>query len=148
MHEARFRPHMFGEVGEEGEHVVLRHDLDFVDTLDLEPPARPHRAGGVGGNCTQPGLGVAGMGFDFEPDFKLGPRLPDADHFGAAVAGNHGPLTPYIGISTWNDGIGRQQLFIAHHSFTQNALVIRQIGRQRNRATVGCPQTVPQLFES
>ena len=36
MHEARIRPDELGEVGEEGDDVVLRHPLDLVDAGDIE----------------------------------------------------------------------------------------------------------------
>ena len=42
MNEARFLAHVFGQVGEEGDHVVVGLALDLVDTLDLEGAALPH----------------------------------------------------------------------------------------------------------
>ena len=42
MHEARFRPHDLGKMGEERDDIVLHFALDGVDALDIEcRPCRP-----------------------------------------------------------------------------------------------------------
>ena len=89
MHEPRLWPNMFGQVGEEGQHVMLGHPLDLVDALDLEPAALPHRFGGALRDNTQLRLSIAGVRLDLEPDLELGLGLPDADHFGPAVTWDH-----------------------------------------------------------
>ncbi len=43
MHEARLGADMLGEVGQEGDHVVMGLALDLVDALDLEGAALAHR---------------------------------------------------------------------------------------------------------
>ena len=45
MDEARLGPDMLGEVGEEGDDVVLGLALDLVDARDLELAALAHRLG-------------------------------------------------------------------------------------------------------
>jgi hypothetical protein len=89
MHETGLVPDMFGEVGEEGDDVVVGFALDLVDAVDLPFAALPHRRRGLFRDHAQFGLGVAGMGLDLEPDAELVLRLPDFHHFRAAVTGDH-----------------------------------------------------------
>src|SRR5579885_614003 len=80
---------MLGDRGEEGDDVVLHLLLDRVDAGDVETAARPDRLDRLFGNLAEFGHGLGGIGLDLEPDAELGLGLPDASHFGAAVAGNH-----------------------------------------------------------
>jgi hypothetical protein len=91
VHEARLLAHVLGQVGEEGDDVVLGGRLDLVDARDLETAALPDRLGGRLGDHAEFRLGVAGMGLDLEPDAEAVLRLPDLGHFGPAVTRNHGP---------------------------------------------------------
>ena len=36
MHEARFRTHNLGQMGQEGDHVMLNFALDLIDPCDVE----------------------------------------------------------------------------------------------------------------
>jgi hypothetical protein len=89
MQEARFRPHMLGHRGEEGDDVVLHLPLDGIDAGDVEAAALPHRFGRVLGDEPELGHGFGGIGLDLEPDAEPGLGLPDASHLGAAIAGDH-----------------------------------------------------------
>src|SRR3546814_8058836 len=80
VHEARLRPHVLGEVGEEGDDVVPGLALDLVDALDLEGAALPHRLGRLLGDDAELGLRVAGMRLDLEPAAEPVLRLPDGGH--------------------------------------------------------------------
>ncbi len=89
MQEARLRPDMLGDRGEEGDHVVLHLPLDLVDAGDVEAAALPDRIGRVLGDQPELGHRLGGIGLDPEPDAELGLGLPDAGHLGAAIAGDH-----------------------------------------------------------
>ena len=89
MEEARLRPHMLGDRGEEGDHVVLYLALDLIDAGDVEAAPLLDRVGRVLGDLPKLGHRLGGIGLDLEPDAELGLGLPDASHFGAAVAGDH-----------------------------------------------------------
>ena len=82
---------VFGQMGQEGDHVMLRHGLDLVDPGHVEghvlgPPDRF----GIGlGDHAKGGLRVAGMGLDLEPDAEPGFGRPEGDHLGAGIARDH-----------------------------------------------------------
>src|SRR5262249_12343084 len=92
MHEARLRPHDLGEVGEEGNHVVLDVALDRIDARDVEL-----RMLALVPDCLSCGLwndaelghGVGRMRLDLEPDAIARLRIPDRGHFGPSVARDH-----------------------------------------------------------
>ena len=90
--EARIGADEFGQMGEEGDDVVLRHPLDFVDPGDVEGDVAgpvPDRLCALLGDNAEVGEGVAGMGLDLKPDAEPGLRVPDFYHFGARIAGDH-----------------------------------------------------------
>src|SRR3954452_12001961 len=61
----------FGEMGEEGDDVVLGDGLDLVDLADVELGGAaffPDGFGGFPGNDAELGQRIAGMGLDLEPD--------------------------------------------------------------------------------
>jgi hypothetical protein len=68
MDEAGIRTDIFGEVGQEGDNVVLGLTLDLVDAGDFPFALLPDRLGRRFGNDAQFGLGIAGVSLDFEPD--------------------------------------------------------------------------------
>jgi len=89
MQEARFRADMFGDIGQEGDDVVLRLLLDLVDPVGVERAALPDRLGRFLGYGAQFGHRIAGMGLDLEPDPVTVPRFPDVGHLGPAIARDH-----------------------------------------------------------
>ena len=92
VHEARIRADEFGEVGEEGDDVVLDLALDLVDPRDVELGVLALGPDGFGGllrDHAEFGLGIRRMRLDLEPDFEAGQRLPDGGHFRAGIAGDH-----------------------------------------------------------
>ena len=75
-----------------GDDVVFRHTLDLIDAVDVErnlPGLVPDRPGALFGDHTDLRERVAGMRLDLEPDLEAGLRLPDLDHGGAGIAGDH-----------------------------------------------------------
>ena len=92
MHEARFRPDDLGEMGEEGDDVVLGLALDLVDARDVELGVLalgPDLRRRLLRDDAELGHGVGGMRLDLEPDAKARLRRPDRRHFGPGVAGDH-----------------------------------------------------------
>ena len=92
MQEARLGPDDLGEMGEEGDDVVLDLALDRVDALDVEnrlsglvPDHRRRRLR----HDAELGQRIGRMGLDLEPDAIARLRLPDRGHDRAAVAGDH-----------------------------------------------------------
>ena len=93
MHEARFRPHDLGQMGEEGDDVMLDLALDLVDPRHVEfrvPALFPEFGGGLLGHHAQFGQGVGGVRLDLEPDAEFGLGRPDRNHLFAGIAGDHG----------------------------------------------------------
>ncbi len=100
MHEARLGADDLGQMGQEGDDVVLDLGLDGVDAGDVE-----HRGfalvadgfGGILGDQAQFGHGIGRMRFDLEPDAEFGFRRPDGGHFRPGIARDHGALVSRIG---------------------------------------------------
>ena len=95
MDEARIRPDEFGEMGQEGDDVMLGDALDFVDAVHVEGDVAglgPDVFRALLGDHADFGEGVAGVGLDLEPDLEPRLRLPDGDHFGTGIARDHGEL--------------------------------------------------------
>jgi hypothetical protein len=93
-----FGADMFGEMGEEGDDVMLGDRLDLVDPGDVELDVLgfPHRVGVLLRDHPELCLGVAGMRLDLEPDAELGGGLPDRGHLGAGIAGDHGSAFRFV----------------------------------------------------
>src|SRR3546814_8241483 len=89
VHEARGFTDMLGDVGEEGDDVVLHLRLDRVDSVDLERAFLPDRLCGLPRHHAQLGERIGGVRLDLEPDAEFRLRLPDRDHVRAGIAGNH-----------------------------------------------------------
>ena len=97
MHEARVGADEFGKVRQKGDDVVMRDFLDLVDARDVEfdmPRLGPDRLGRGLGDDADFGQRVAGIGLDLEPDAEPRLRVPDGDHFGAGIAGDHKRRAP------------------------------------------------------
>ena len=92
VHEARFGADDLGQVGKEGDDVVLGLALDGVDAGDVELGVAalvPDLLGSVVRDDAQLAHGGGGVRLDLEPDAKAGLGVPDRRHLGAAVARNH-----------------------------------------------------------
>ena len=87
--EARLRPDVLGEAGQEGDDVVLGLALDLVDAGDVEGALLAHDPGGLLRDHAELGLGLAGERLDLEPDAELVLGLPDGGHLGTGIAGDH-----------------------------------------------------------
>ena len=93
MHEARILADEFGQMGEEGDHVMLCHALDLVDAVHVKRHVSGPLPNGFGAFLRDnPDVGqrVAGVRLDLEPDAEARLGVPDLDHFGAGIAGDHG----------------------------------------------------------
>ena len=93
MDEARVGADEFGEMGEEGDHVVLGHLLDLVDPRDVEPglrPFLPDRLRRRFRDHADLGHRLGGVSLDLEPDAEARLGRPDGGHLGAGIARDHG----------------------------------------------------------
>ena len=94
--EARLRPDDLGEVGEEGDDVVLDLALDLVDPRDVEHGVLalgPERGRGLLRDDAERGQRIGGVGLDLEPDPEARLRVPDRGHLRAGVAGDHAAVS-------------------------------------------------------
>jgi hypothetical protein len=92
MHEPRIGPDNFGEMGEEGDDVVLDLALDLVDARGIEGRRLPFLPDGLGRRFrdhAEFGHGAGGMRLDLEPDAKPRLRRPDRRHFGSRIPRYH-----------------------------------------------------------
>ena len=92
MDEAGLGADDFGQMGEEGDDVVLGLALNLVDPGDVEGGIfglGPDRLRGFVRDCADFRQRVSRMRLDLEPDLEAGLRLPDGGHFRAGIAGNH-----------------------------------------------------------
>ena len=95
MHKPRLiGPDMFGQMGQERDHVMFGDGLDLVDAghVELDIFRLPHGGGVFARDHAQIGHRIAGMRLDLVPDAELGLGRPDFDHLGAGVTGDHGQL--------------------------------------------------------
>ena len=87
------RPDVLGDVGDEGDHVVLDRRLDLAHARDLVTRLRPDTGGRLLRDQPPVGERVAHRQLDVEPSLELVLVVPDAGHLGARITGNHpGPL--------------------------------------------------------
>ncbi len=84
--------HVFGDVGEEGDDVMLGLGLDLLDAGHLEAGLLPDMGHGGLGNQAVEGHGLQGGQLHLEPGVKFIFFRPDAGHLGSAVAWNHGKI--------------------------------------------------------
>jgi len=80
---------MLGDIGEEGDDVVVDLGFDPVDPLDAEGGAGPDAVKVGGGNDAELMHSLAGQDLDFEPDGELVPVFPDSAHFGPCIPCDH-----------------------------------------------------------
>ena len=92
MDESRLRADEFGEVGQEGDHVMLGHLFDLVDPRHVElrlVALLPDRLRRRFRNDADLRHRLRGVGLDLEPDAKARLGRPDGGHLGAGVARDH-----------------------------------------------------------
>ena len=80
---------VFGDVGEEGDDVVLGLGLDLFDAGHVKAGLGPDMVHGCFGDEIKESHGFQGREFDFEPGVKFIFFGPDTGHLGPAVAWNH-----------------------------------------------------------
>ena len=100
VHEARLGADDFGQMGQEGDDVVLGLALDLVDPGDVEDGILGLGPDGLGGllrDDAELGQRISGMRLDLEPDLEARLRLPDGGHFRAGIAGDHRRLWVFWG---------------------------------------------------
>ena len=89
MHEPRFGADMLGDIGEEGDHIMLGLALDLVDPVDLERTLLLDRLSRLFRHDAELGQRIGGMRLDLEPDLEAGLRLPNGGHFRTGIARDH-----------------------------------------------------------
>ena len=97
MHEARLGADDFGQMGEEGDNVVLHLALDLVDAGDAEfgPAAHgPDFFRCLFRDHAKVCQRIGGMGLDLEPDAEFGFGRPDRHHVRPCVTRNHSVIFP------------------------------------------------------
>jgi len=107
MHEARLRPDNLGQVGQEGDDVVLGLALDLVDPRHVEngvPGLAPDHLRRLLRDHTEFRQRIRRMRLDLEPDLEAGLGLPDGGHFRAGIAGNHRLLLAQAVVRKWGLG--------------------------------------------
>ena len=89
---------MLGQMGQEGDHVMLGHRFDFVNARDVELHVLgfPHRVSILARDHAEIGHGFAGMRLDLVPNLEFGLGRPDCDHLRAGIAGDHGRRHLYV----------------------------------------------------
>jgi hypothetical protein len=98
VHEARLGPDDLGQMGQEGDDVVLGLAFDLVDPRHVEgglaalvPDLLRRRLW----HDAELGHGVGGVRLDLEPDAKTRFRRPDRCHVGSGVPWDHRGLITY-----------------------------------------------------
>ena len=92
VQEARLGAHDLGDVGQEGDHVVLGGALDLIDAFGLEgrlAAELPDRRRRFLGDHAQLRHGVGGVRLDLKPDAIASLGGPQGRHFGAGITGDH-----------------------------------------------------------
>ncbi len=101
-----------GDVGQEGDDVVLDGALDLVDAVGVEPgilALGPQGFGGFLRNDAQFGHFGGGVGLDLEPDPVLGVGVPDGGGILAGITGDHGgSFTEICRAPDWESAPGSQ----------------------------------------
>jgi hypothetical protein len=98
VNEARLGTDDLGQMGGEGDDVVLGFPLDLVDPRHVENHVAglgPDRLRGLLRNDPQFRLRIGRMRLDLEPDLEARLGLPDGGHFRAGIAGYHRRLRAF-----------------------------------------------------
>ena len=93
--EARLGADVFGNRGQERDHIVLYLGLDDIDTGDIEITLGTDDRHDVLRDDTQLSLGLAGQRLDLQPDLKPVFCSPYLGHFRAGIAFYHVTYTPW-----------------------------------------------------
>src|SRR5947207_14098011 len=80
---------MLGDVGQEGDRLVMHLALDLANALDLEFAALAQCLRRAGRDYAELFLRLAGIGLDVELDAEIVLRLPDRRHLRPAIAWDH-----------------------------------------------------------
>src|SRR5438045_1760760 len=89
VHEPGFGADMLGDVGQEGDRLVMHLALDLADALDLEFAALAQCLRRATRDHAELFLHLAGIGLDVELNAEIVLRLPDRRHLRPAVARDH-----------------------------------------------------------
>ena len=74
--------HAGGDIFDKGDDIVVRAFFDFADGIDVEGALGADRGGVLLGDRAEFGHGLAGEGFNFEPDFEFALFGPYGPHAG------------------------------------------------------------------
>ena len=89
MDKTGVRPHVFGNIRQEGDNVVLRFLFDLQDAINGEGRLFLDVAQGLGGDQTLFSHGLTGRDLYLEPFGITVFCFPDAAHFRTCVAAYH-----------------------------------------------------------
>ena len=101
VEEAMLGSYGFHERLQEGDHIVLRHLLDFRDARDIDDGFLSNARAGPSWNLPLALEGRTGLQFDFQPDFVLVLQIPDCAHPGAGITVNHVCLVARSGMAEY-----------------------------------------------
>ena len=99
--EARLRADDFGQMGQEGDDVMLCFALDLVDPRHVENHVAglgPYSLGGFLRDDPEFRQRVSRMRLDLELDLEPRLGVPDGSHFRAGIAGDHRRLVGFEGL--------------------------------------------------
>ncbi len=88
--EAPFRPDRFGDLADEGDHVVVGRPFDLGDPLDVDVGPRLDRRERLARDQAARGFGPGDGELDPEHRFEVRGFGPDRAHLGQGVTANHG----------------------------------------------------------
>ena len=144
------RAHMFGQMRQKGDHIVLGHGLDLVDAgnVKLDVLGFPDRLGVFARDHAQIGHGIAGVCLDLVPDAELGLGGPDGDHIGAGIAGDHGQAPLFACVISADGRSHKGQGVAGQRRATQTRRIPRQRTATNKPASASAQSKMPSTRSS
>ena len=93
MNKARIVANIFGQIGQECDHIMFGFALDLVDSVNVKGAFFPNYGGCRCGDNPQFCLCVTSMCFDFKPNLELAFLRPDGAHFRSGISRDHNSNT-------------------------------------------------------
>ena len=93
MNKARIFANIFGQIGQECDHIMFGFALNLIDSVNVKGAFFPNYGGCRCGDNPQFCLCVTGMCFDFKPNLELAFLRPDGAHFRSGISRDHNSNT-------------------------------------------------------